>query len=558
MTMQELRIPDIGDAEDVEVIEICVAVGDEVAIDDALIVIESDKASMEVPAAIAGIVRNIHVTLGDLVDEGDLIVSIDAPMTIEAQADEPEDSTAEHDAGSKQDTSGSEPANSDSKLHTSDPLPDSGPKPDSTERFEVRVPDIGEAEDVVVIEVAVTDGQAVDVDDLLVVVESDKASMEIPAPFAGTVVRVAVAEGDEVVEGTLLVVIEGAVARVETVEQAGPGEVAPSEAAASAPVAVPSIPVQVVAEADAGDPGAGASVYAGPAVRRLARELGVDLALVKGSSASGRIVKDDVKTFVKSALQARATPGAGVGGGIPAVAEIDFSRFGGVETVPLSRIRVRGADNLYRSWLNVVHVTQHDEADVTDLEAFRKSMAPESETQGIRLTPVPFIMKACCLNLAAFPRFNASLDKAVKNLILKRYFNIGFAVDTEDGLVVPVVRDVDKKGIWELAAEIAELSTLARERKLKPDSMQGGCFTISSLGAIGGTGFTPIVNAPEVAILGVARLATKPVFNGSEFEPRSMLPLSLSYDHRAVNGAEAGRFVVALCALLGDVRRFVL
>ena len=286
--MQELRIPDIGDAEDVEVIEICVAVGDEVAIDDALIVIESDKASMEVPAAIAGIVRNIHVTLGDLVDEGDLIVSIDAPMTIEAKADEPEDSTAEHDAGSERDTSGSEPANSDSKLHTSDPQPDSGPKPDSTERFEVRVPDIGEAEDVVVIEVAVSDGQPVDVDDLLVVVESDKASMEIPAPFAGTVVEVAVAEGDEVVEGTLLVVIEGAVARVEAVEQAGPGEVAPSEAAASAPAAVaaPPIPVQIVAEADAGGPGAGSSIYAGPAVRRLARELGVDLEQPRDASMS--------------------------------------------------------------------------------------------------------------------------------------------------------------------------------------------------------------------------------------------------------------------------------
>ena len=295
-------------------------------------------------------------------------------------------------------------------------------------------------------------------------------------------------------------------------------------------------------------------MYAGPATRRLARELGVALERVPGSGGGGRIVKDDVKAFVKAAMTAPAP----AGGAIPALPIVDFAKFGPTEEAPLSRVGVRGARNLHRSWLNVVHVTQHDEADVTDLEGFRKSLADEAAARGVKLTLLPFILKACADNLCAFPRLNASLNAAVDGLILKRYRHIGFAVDTEDGLVVPVIRDVDQKGVWRLAEEIAELTTLARTRALQPSQLQGGSFTVSSLGRLGGTGFTPVVNAPEVAILGVGRLATQPRWDGAAFQPRAVLPLSLSYDHRAINGVEGGNFVVALAALLGDIRRLAL
>ncbi|MDE0008404.1 MAG: 2-oxo acid dehydrogenase subunit E2, partial [Gammaproteobacteria bacterium] len=297
----------------------------------------------------------------------------------------------------------------------------------------------------------------------------------------------------------------------------------------------------------------GAKVYAGPATRRLARELGVDLAQVPGSGGHGRIVKDDVKAFVKQSMVAEAAPARAT-----AAPAIDFSRFGEVEEVPLSRVQARGAANLARSWAQVVHVTQHDEADVTDLESFRTSLKAEADARGTKLTPLPLIMKACTRVLTDFPQFNASLNRDVTALIHKRYMHIGFAVDTEMGLVVPVIRDAGAKGVWQLAEEIERLSAAAREGRLKPDEIQGGCFTISSLGAIGGTGFTPVVNAPEVAILGVARLTTKPVWNGEAFVPRSILPLSLSYDHRAINGAEAGRFMAALTTLLADFRRLAL
>ena len=298
-----------------------------------------------------------------------------------------------------------------------------------------------------------------------------------------------------------------------------------------------------------------ATIYAGPAVRRMARELGVDLAKVTGSGARGRIVKEDVDSFVKAAL---AAPAGGSEGGIPKIPAVDFSKYGEVETVAMSRILKSGATNLHRSWLNVVHVTQHDEADITELEDFRQSLKPEGERRGNKITPLAFIAKACAYLLTEQPKFNASLDESVENLIMKKYVNIGFAVDTPMGLLVPVVRDADKKGVWELAEEINELAAKARDKKLTPGDLQGGTFSISSLGAIGGTGFTPIVNAPEVAILGVAKLATKPVWDGEAFVPRKMLPLSLSYDHRAINGAEAGRFVTDLAALLGDMRRVML
>ena len=530
----EVTIPDIGDAEDVEVIEICVTPGESVAANDALIVIESDKASMEVPAPFAGTVNEVLVTLGDVVNAGDAIlrmaeVSNGGSDEIEAADARPEPA---------------EPV----QQRTSD-----GARPTAgVDRVEIRMPDMGEAEGVAVIEVAVAEGQTVAVDDLLVVVESEKASMEIPSPFAGTVLQVAVKEGDDVEQETLLVVLESPRALALDSEATSPPPTSPVVATPAPPI--PPMPTEPRLDQPARFSPAAQKVYAGPAVRRLARELGVDLVTVAGSGARGRIVKDDVKAFVKRTL---STPARGLPGMAP-MESIDFSRFGGIEVVPLSRIRARGAVNLHRSWQHVVHVTQHDDIDVTDLEAFRASLKDEAAAAGVKLTPLPFIMMACVRALEQHPQFNASLDPGVTSLVFKRYHHIGFAVDTDDGLVVPVVRDAGARGVFELATEIARLSDAARSKKLKPDEMQGGSFTISSLGAVGGTGFTPIVNAPEVAILGVARLDTRPGWDGSAFVPRKMLPVSLSYDHRAINGAEAGRFVVDLGSLLGDFRRLAL
>ena len=450
---------------------------------------------------------------------------------------------------------------------------------------DVVIPDIGEAEDVEVIELCVAPGDAVDADDPLIVIESDKASMEVPSPFAGTLRDLRVVLGDVVNAGDVIatVLLRGDAPRAPRLKalscEGFPPRAPrlralrrmPTEKSARRRVrrrSKPKKPQQPlhpqpklrrcracrqssirVAEI----PAATDRVYAGPAVRRLARELGADLAAIRGSGPRGRILKDDVKGFVKATLTGSA-PAAS----LPGVPDIDFAKFGPVEEVPLTRLEKRGGNNLYGSWLNVVHVTQHDEADVTELEAFRKSLASESEARGTKLTPLPFIVKACAENLRKFPRLNASLNSGADGLILKRYHHIGFAVDTEDGLIVPVIRDVDQKGVWQIAAEIAELSTSARERRLRPEHLQGGCFTVSSLGRVGGTGFTPIVNAPEVGILGVGRLATKPVWDGFEFRPSAVLPLSLSYDHRAINGVEGGSFMVELTRLLGDIRRLVM
>ena len=450
--------------------------------------------------------------------------------------------------------------------------------------MDIRIPDIGDAQDVEVIELCVAPGDTVAVNDALIVIESDKASMEVPAPAAGTVQEVLVSLGDLVKEGDAIVVLEAMEGEVGTQETAL--EVAGAGASADEAAPAPEPPKrvretdglekligeldQLIDSADAGGksddapprplgteprPSAASKVYAGPAVRRLARELGVDLAQVPGSGGHGRIVKDDVKAFVKQSMALEGAPAALAAAAAPV---IDFSRFGEVEEVPLSRVQVRGAANLAGSWARVVHVTQHEEADVTDLESFRTSLKAEAETRSAKLTPLPLIMKACTRVLTDFPQFNASLNADVTALIHKRYMHIGFAVDTDAGLVVPVIRDANRKGVWELAEEIERLSAAARQGRLKPDEIQGGCFTISSLGAIGGTGFTPVVNAPEVAILGVARLSTKPVWNGEAFAPRKVLPLSLSYDHRAINGAEAGRFMAALTSLLTDFRRMAL
>ena len=422
---------------------------------------------------------------------------------------------------------------------------------------EVAIPDIGDAEDVEVIEICVARGDEVAENDALIVIESDKASMEVPAPFAGAVADVLVAVGDRVNAGDPIARVDERVqAQVEEQRTPSAPAAAPEEdqttPAPGAVAAVPRAPVPVAAEPSPPT----ANVYAGPAVRRLARELGVDLAAVPGTGARGRIVNDDVKAFVKGALTDPSN--ATAPSALAALPEVDFSRFGTVRVEPLSRMRARGAANLHRAWQHVVHVTQHDEADVTDLEAFRATLRDEAALRGVPVSPLPFVIKACVLALGKHPRLNASLDAAATSIIYKRYHHIGIAVDTDEGLVVPVLRDAGAKGVFEIAEAIARLSGAARERRIKPEELQGASFTISSLGAIGGTGFTPVVNAPEVAILGVARVQVRPVWDGAAFAPRKMLPLSLSYDHRAVNGAEAGRFMADLRELLGDVRRFSL
>ncbi len=534
----DITIPNLGDIDEVEVIELCVAVGDNVDAEDAVIVIESDKASMEIPAPAAGLIESFKVAVGDQVREGDVIAVLaaaegDAPAATPAAADAP---TPEPEAAP------AEPVAAQSAGALSSEV-------------EVLVPDIGDATGVVVIEVAIKEGDEVAVDDLLVVLESDKASMEIAAEQAGRITKVAVSVDQEVEQGTHIatLLVEGGASPEPVVEQAKAEPAEPKSEPAPAPAAAaPTAPAQADAEPTVEK---GAKVYAGPAVRRLARELGVDLTQVTGTGNRSRITKDDVKAHVKKRL---SEPAAAGGGGLPQVATVDFAKFGEIELVELSRIRQRGADNLHRSWVNLPHVTQHDEADVTDLEAFRKSLKQEAERKGVKVTPLSFLIKACCAALSEFPEMNSSLHPDGKQLVLKNYINIGMAVDTPEGLVVPVIKEANRKSIWELSAEVSDLSAKARDRKLGMDDLQGGTFSISSLGALGGTGFTPIVNAPEVAILGVASMQTKPLWDGSAFQPRQVLPLSLSYDHRVINGADGGRFMVYLTGLLSDLRRLAL
>ncbi len=445
---------------------------------------------------------------------------------------------------------------------------------------EVRVPDIGDVDSVSVAEVLVAPGDEVAVDDSLITLESDKASMEVPSPAAGKVVEVKVAVGDEIGQDGLILTLEAAAARTSAeapkVAAPAPAPETPTPPASTTPVPAavpPAPPAPTAAPAPTPPPAATSSTideeafaqaYASPSVRRLARQLGVDLGKVAGTGRKGRVLKDDVHGFVKSALagggpSVAATAGGGVSGfEWPEMPDIDYSKFGETEIKPLSRIRKLAARNLHRSWLHVPHVTQHDDADITEMEAFRKAHGDEAKKRGVKLTPVAFLLKAAAAALKAHPTFNASLDSSGENLILKKYVHIGIAVDTPNGLVVPVVRDVDQKGLFELAADLLAISGRAREGKLTPNDFQGACFTISSLGGIGGTAFTPIVNAPEVAILGVSRSAMKPIFQNGEFVPRLMLPLSLSYDHRVIDGASAARFIVHLSSLLGDLRRMLL
>lgn len=548
MAKQQVIVPDIG-ADAAEVIEWMVQVGDEIAVDDSLLVLESDKASMEVPSTLAGTVVELLVNIGDSLSEGAAIVLVETADAIEpAQVREepPETKQAEAAGQSEAQEALVEAPNN---------------QPVSAEKHSVLVPDIGTDDAVEVIELSVSVGDEVEEGDTLLVLESDKASMEIPSDASGRVLEIAVAVGASLKQGDLIGVLEVA-GRVDT--PPAPAQEPKQEAPPPAPAVPKSVPEQPktapVAKAPVARATASSSevVYAGPAVRKLAREFSIPLEQVSGSGPRGRILKEDLHTFVQQRLSKPEAATVSVGAGIPAVPAVDFSQFGPVREEALSKIGKVTAANMQRSWLNVPHVTQYDDADVTDLEAFRASLKDEAARKATKLTPLPFLLKACAVALKDNPKFNSSLSADGESIIYKEYVHIGFAVDTPAGLLVPVIRDVDKKGLWELAEEVLELAALARDKKLKPAQMQGACFTISSLGALGGRGFTPIVNAPEVGILGVSKSSVQPVWDGSSFVPRTMLPLSVSYDHRVINGADGGRFMNQVVALLSDIRRLTL
>ncbi|NAW33891.1 pyruvate dehydrogenase complex dihydrolipoyllysine-residue acetyltransferase [Halomonas alimentaria] len=544
----EITVPDLGGDSDVEVIEVAVAEGDEVDEEAPLITLESDKASMDVPSPYAGRLVSLTVKEGDTVSEGDVIGTMEI-----SDAGSSEDSGEQ---GSQAPSEAPAPAASESAGEPEEPAASGEPQ-----RQEVRVPDLGGASDVPIIEVAVAVGDEVEAEAPLITLESDKASMDVPSPFKGKLVELAVKEGDSVSEGDLIGYIETAAAKSAASK---PSEKKAESPRAEKPAPTPAGTPSPEAEMAAHKPRDGKLVHAGPAVRMLARELGVDLGLVKPSGPKERVLKEDVHAYVKQVManqgkaQAGAAAPAAAGSGIPPIPDQDFSQFGEVEEKPMGRLMKMGATNLHRSWVNLPHVTQFDEADITELEAFRKSMKAEAEAQGAKLTPLPFLIKACAFALRQYPQFNVSLKSDGETVVHKKYVHIGIAVDTPDGLMVPVIRDADRKSLIDLAKESVELAKKAQSKKLKREEMTGGCFTISSLGSIGGTAFTPIVNAPEVAILGISKASMKPVWDGAAFQPRLMMPLCLSYDHRAVNGADAARFTALLGQLLTDIRRLLL
>ncbi|KPH96615.1 pyruvate dehydrogenase [Pseudoalteromonas porphyrae] len=533
-TTKEVTVPDIGDDE-VEVTEILVAVGDTVTEEQSILNVEGDKAAMEVPAPFAGTVKEIKVAAGDKVKTGSLV------FVFEVVGSEPAPTQAEKAAPAQE----------------SAPVQSSAPS-----SKEVNVPDIG-GDEVEVTEILVAVGDSVTEDQSILNVEGDKAAMEVPAPFAGTVKEIKVAAGDKVSTGSLIFVFE--------VAGSAPAASAPAEKAAPAPAKAESAPAPQAAPAKASNESFennSAYAHASPVVRRLAREFGINLANVKGSGRKGRVVKEDVQNYVKNLVkqvesgQLSASKGNADGGelGLIPWPKVDFAKFGEIEEKKLSRIQKLSGKNLHRNWVQIPHVTQFDEADITSLEVFRKEQnaLAEKKKLGVKITPLVFVMKAAAKALAEFPTFNSSLSNDGESLILKKYINIGVAVDTPNGLVVPVFKDVDKKGIIELSRELMEVSVKARDGKLTSSDMQGGCFTISSLGGIGGTAFTPIVNAPEVAILGVSKSEMKPKWNGKEFEPKLMVPLSMSYDHRVIDGALAARFTVTLASYMSDIRQLVM
>ena len=595
--LKEVLAPDVG-GDEVEVIEILVSKGDSVEAEDGLITVESDKASMDIPAPFGGTVDEIKVSVGDKISEGDLIAMLSAAE--DSGSDDSGSSSAGADASSDDDVARGSTTGESSTDTDGDSDTDSDNDADTntggeTKTIEVKVPDIGEDGEVDVIEVLVNEGDSIEKEDGLITLETDKATMDVPSPQAGTVKSVEVKVGDKVSEGSLVITLEVASgsssAGADASDESGSS---PADAGASSDddaerAARSGAALEDDAKSEKADEGrvtasgerkappvpdhpldkkgkAEGLAYASPAVRRLAREFGVDLNQVKGSGRKERILKEDVQEYVKYELsrpKATASAGASQGaGGLQVIAppKVDFSKFGEIEEVPLTRIQKISGPNLHRNWVTIPHVTQFDEADITELEKFRKQ---ENELQakkkdGVKITPLVFIMKAVAKAMQEYPVFNSSLHEDGEHLIMKKYIHIGIAVDTPGGLVVPVIRDVDKKGIYELSEELVDVSTRARDGKLKAQDMQGGCFSISSLGGIGGTAFTPIVNAPDVAILGVSKSEMKPKWNGKDFEPRLMLPTSLSYDHRVIDGAVAARFSVYLCNVLSDIRKLVL
>ncbi|MBB6522801.1 dihydrolipoyllysine-residue acetyltransferase [Pseudoteredinibacter isoporae] len=545
MSIETLSVPDLGGANDVEVIEVCIAVGDDLELEQSIVVLETDKATMEVPCTKAGKVTAVHIAEGAKLNEGEALVDIEiaagdsAESSAEEVVAEPEPVAEEPSAA---------------------PVPEAPADAAVESEVDIIVPDLGGAEDVDVIEVCVSAGDEVAEGDSLIVLETDKASMEVPAEHAGTIVSISVSEGGKVNKGQSIGRMK-TIATAPAVSAASPEPVAAPAAASPAPEASRSGEAKLApppAKIATIEDGPETAFYAGPAVRQLARQLGVELTEVKASGPRGRLSKEDVRNHAKTIIEDVKSGKLSSGAGIPAIPDVDHSQFGPITIEPLSKIAKITAENMSRNWLNVPHVTQFDDADITELEAFRKSMKAEAEKRGSKLTPLPFLIKAVAATLRAEPSFNVSLHSDGENLVRKDYVHIGIAADTPRGLLVPVLRDADKKGLWQIADEVNELIGKARDGKLMPKDMQGACFTISSLGAMGGKGFTPIVNAPQVAIMGVSKASIQPVWDGKEFQPRQMLPLSLSYDHRAINGADCGRFFTHLVATLSDIRRLLL
>ena len=598
MSKETIRVPDVGSSDPVDVIEVSVKKGDSVEAEDTIVVLESDKASVEVPCPKAGTVLELLVKAGDRVKEGDPLLELDTEAGADDQASDNGDSGESASADNEQDDSEPDKSGSEGKGSGESESGGSGPaREDSvaskgggeTREQTIPAPDLGDIDEAEIIELSVSEGDTVEAEQTILVLESDKASLEIPSPAAGTVKKLLVKTGDKITSGTELMVLETTgggedeSSDDQPAEQKSgdskPGDSKPGESKSGESKSGGSGPAREQSEetsqssetstgkettgigehpAKSGAAAAGRpsrNVHAGPAVRKLARETGVDLGAVPPSGPKDRILKEDVHAHIKQRME---QPAAAGGAGAPDLPEIDFSEFGPVEREELNKLRKVAARNLHRSWVTIPHVTQFDEADITELEAFRKSQNKALEKEGVKLTMLAFLVQACARALRKFPRVNSSLEPSGEALILKDYVHIGIAVDTPNGLVVPVLRDADKKGLSQIATEIGELAAKARDRKLAPADMKGASFSISSLGGIGGTAFTPIVNWPEVAILGVSRSDTKPVWDGSTFQPRLMLPLSFSYDHRVIDGADAARFTTYLSGLLGDMRRALL
>lgn len=561
MSIENIKVPDLGDASEVEVIELLVSVGQSVEENDSLLVLESDKAAMEIPAPMAGVVKSISVNLGDQLTTGSDMLSLEV-----------EDSAPEEEQASKNDAPAVAPeaevesveaeaeAEAEAKpVAAPAPAPSSSPSP-AQASVAIAVPDLGTDDEVEVIEVHVKPGDEVALDESLITLESDKAAMDVPAPHAGVVESLLIAVGDKVKTGTPIVQLltsatpEASQPEPVTSTVEPKPEKQPASKVESSAVAVEADNPAVVESPSRSQSQDQSRVYAGPAVRKLARELGVDLHTVPASGAKSRIIKEDIHEFVKSRINAPAGQLTTVAG----IPDIDFGQFGEIEQITRTKLHKLTAANMHRNWTAIPHVAQFNEADITDLEDFRAGLKAEAERKGVKLTFLPFLLKACAKALLEYPQFNVSLHSSGETIIQKKYIHIGVAVATDAGLVVPVIRNVDQKTIWQLAAEVIELTDKAKQRKLKREEMQGACFTISSLGAIGGTGFIPIINAPEVAILGVSKTGIKPVYLDGGFVPRKILPFTLSYDHQAVNGVDGGLFATYLAKLLADVRHLAL